>query len=48
VIKAGHVTGYKILAKDVKWEEPHDRQVYVEDSIKVTIRKIVCASFGQM
>ena len=42
------MTGYKILAKDVKWEEPHDRQVYVEDSIKVTIRKIVCASFGQM
>jgi hypothetical protein len=42
------VTGYKISAKDVKWEELHDRQVYVEDNIKVTIIKIVCASFGQM
>jgi hypothetical protein len=34
VIWAGRVTGHKILAKDVKLEEPHGRQVYVEDSIK--------------
>jgi NADH dehydrogenase FAD-containing subunit len=48
VIWTGHVTGYKILAKDIKWEESHGRQVNVGDSIKVNIRKIICASFGQM
>jgi hypothetical protein len=42
------VTGYKILAKNVKWEELHGRQVYVEDRIKMTIRKIVCAGLGQI
>lgn len=42
------MTGYKILAKDVKWEEPHGREAYVEDSIKVNIMKIVCAILGQM
>jgi hypothetical protein len=35
------------LAKDVKWEEPHGRQVYLEDNIKMNIRKTVCAVLGQ-
>jgi len=42
------MTGYKILAKDVKWEELHGREANVEDSIKVNIMKIVCAILGQM
>lgn len=32
VIWTGQVTGYKILVKDIKWEELHGREAYVEGS----------------